>query len=301
MSEQPTVSVIIPHFNDLANLDVCLAALRAQTYPAARLQVIVADNASPQGLAAVQAAAGDRAHVVLVEERGAGPARNGGVAKATGKVLAFIDSDCVADPRWIEEGVAALSRYDFVGGQVSVLVGDEQHMTPVEAWERVFAFDFKTYIEKKGFTGSGNLFCPRSLFESVGGFRAGISEDYEWSKRAQSCGFKLGYAPLAIVGHPARRNWDELTRKWRRLNIETYGLSAGRGWTAHPVVCPEPVAAAVGGRPHAQGAVRPRAAQGKPAPGRARRALRDPLLAGEGLLGRAAAGYRADARGPSGR
>ncbi|HLZ75554.1 glycosyltransferase [Phenylobacterium sp.] len=228
MSEQPTVSVIIPHFNDLVNLDICLAALRAQTYPAGRLQIIVADNASPQGLDAVQAAAGDRAQVVLVEERGAGPARNGGVAKATGEVLAFIDSDCVADPRWIEEGVAALSRFDFVGGQVTVLVSDEQRMTPVEAWERVFAFDFKTYIEKKGFTGSGNLFCPRSLFETVAGFRAGISEDYEWSKRAQSCGFKLGYAPKAIVGHPARRNWEELTRKWRRLNIETYGLSAGR-------------------------------------------------------------------------
>jgi GT2 family glycosyltransferase len=243
MSEQPTVSVIIPHFNDLENLEVCLAALQAQTYPAARVQVIVADNASPPGLAAVQAAAGDRAQVLLVEERGAGPARNGGVAKATGEVLAFIDSDCVADPRWIEEGVAALSRYDFVGGQVTVLVGDEQHMTPVEAWERVFAFDFKTYIEKKGFTGSGNLFCPRSLFETVTGFRAGISEDYEWSKRAQSCGFRLGYAPKAIVGHPARRNWEELTSKWRRLNIETYGLSAGRPgrrlrWFARSLLLP---------------------------------------------------------------
>jgi len=228
MTAKPTVSVVIPHYNDLVNLEVCLTALQAQTYPADRLQLIVADNASPQGLAAVQAVAGSRAQVVLVEEKGAGPARNGGVAKATGEVLAFIDSDCVADPRWIEEGVAALARYDFVGGQVTVLVGDEEHMTAVEAWERVFAFDFKTYIEKKGFTGSGNLFCPRKTFETVTGFRAGISEDYEWSKRAQSCGFKLGYAPAAIVGHPARRNWDELTRKWRRLNIETYGLSAGR-------------------------------------------------------------------------
>jgi GT2 family glycosyltransferase len=228
MSEQPTVSVIIPHFNDLANLEVCLTALAAQTYPADRVQVIVADNASPQGLAAVQVVAGQRARVVLVEERGAGPARNGAVAKATGEILAFIDSDCVAEPEWLEAGVRALADYDFVGGRVTVLVGDEARMTPVEAWERVFAFDFKTYIEKKGFTGSGNLFCPRSLFETVGGFRAGISEDYEWSKRAQGCGFRLGYAPLAIVGHPARRNWEELTRKWRRLNIETYGLSAGR-------------------------------------------------------------------------
>src|SRR5262249_50747851 len=124
-------------------------------------------------------------------------------------------------------GVRALAGSDFVGGQVKVLVEDEARMTPVEAWERVFAFDFKSYIEKKGFTGAGNLFCPRRVFEAVGGFRVGISEDTEWSLRATAAGFRLGYAPKAVVGHPARRTWAELTRKWRRLSDESYGLSEG--------------------------------------------------------------------------
>jgi len=229
MSEaRPTVAVIIPHYNDLAGLEICLTALQRQTYPADRVQIVVADNASPQGLEAVQAVAGSRARVISVTERGAGPARNGAVAQSKGEILAFIDSDCVAEPAWIEEGVRALADYDFVGGRVKVLVDDENNMTPVEAWERVFAFDFKTYIEKKHFTGAGNLLCPRSLFETVGGFLNGISEDTEWSTRAQTFGFRLGYAPLAIVGHPARRNWDELVRKWRRINTESYGLSAGQ-------------------------------------------------------------------------
>ncbi len=228
MNDRQTVSVIVPHFRDFEHLDVCLASLQAQTYPADLVQVIVGDNVSPEGVERVRAVAGARAEVVVVEERGAGPARNGAVAKATGEILAFIDSDCVAEPHWLEEGVRALKDYDFVGGHVHVLVEDEARMTPVEAWERVFAFDFKTYIERKGFTGAGNLFCPRSLFQTVGGFRVGVSEDYEWSKRAQSHGFKLGYAPRAAVGHPARRDWAELTRKWLRLNSETYRLSAGR-------------------------------------------------------------------------
>jgi GT2 family glycosyltransferase len=226
MSAAPAVSVIIPHFNDLKGLDACLCALERQTYPAAQMQVIVGDNGSPQGLAAVEEAVRGRARVVLVQERGAGPARNGAVAHATHEILAFTDSDCVPEPRWLEEGVRALADYDFVGGHVTVLVEDEARLTPVEAFERVFAFDFKTYIERKGFTGSGNLFCPANLFAHVGGFRVGVSEDYEWSKRAQAHGYRLGYAPRAIIGHPARRTWEELTRKWRRLNIETYGLSA---------------------------------------------------------------------------
>jgi GT2 family glycosyltransferase len=228
MTDRPTVSVIVPHYRDFEHLDICLAALKAQTYPAELVEVIVGDNASPEGLERVREVAARRAKVVLVEERGAGPARNGAVAHAKGQVLAFIDSDCVAEPQWLDEGVRALAGYDFVGGQVKVLVDDEAHMTPVEAWERVFAFDFKTYIEKKGFTGSGNLFCPRAVFDKVGGFRVGISEDTEWSLRAQAAGFRLGYAAKAVVGHPARRTWEELTRKWRRLGDESYGLSAGR-------------------------------------------------------------------------
>jgi GT2 family glycosyltransferase len=228
MSDQPTVSVIIPHYRDFQRLDLCLKSIAAQTYPAARIQTIVGDNASPEGLERVREAVAGRAEVVLVEERGAGPARNGAVAHATGEILAFIDSDCVAEPQWLEEGVRALAGHDFIGGQVKVLVDDEGAMTPVEAWERVFAFDFKTYIEKKGFTGSGNLFCPRKVFETVGGFRVGVSEDTEWSLRAQAAGFRLGYAEKAVVGHPARRSWEELTRKWRRLGDESYGLSAGR-------------------------------------------------------------------------
>lgn len=225
---RPTVSVIVPHFNDLKGLDTCLGRLASQTYPADRFEVIVGDNASPCGIEAVRACAGSRARVLLVEERGAGPARNGAVAQATGEILAFIDSDCVPEHDWIEEGVRALSQYDFIGGQVNVLVDDEARMTPSEAFERVFAFDFKTYIEKKGFTGAGNLFCPRSLFDAVGGFRVGLSEDLEWSRRAIAAGFRLGYAPKVVIGHPARRSWAELTRKWRRMDEEAFGLSHGR-------------------------------------------------------------------------
>jgi GT2 family glycosyltransferase len=228
LASTPKVSVIVPHYRDLGGLALCLAALDRQSYPKDKLDVIVADNASPEGAAAVAEVIADRARLVVVSEKGAGPARNGGVAASIGEVLAFIDSDCVAEPSWIEAGVKALESFDFVGGRVKVLVADPERITPVEAFERVFAFDFKTYIERKHFTGAGNLLCPRVLFDRVGGFKTGVSEDVEWSRRAQTLGFSLGYAPLAIVGHPARRSWAELLAKWKRINAETYGLSAGR-------------------------------------------------------------------------
>lgn len=224
MSDTPRISVIIPHYRDLTGLELCLQALARQTYPASDFEVIVADNNSPEGEAAIAEAIAGRARLTVVRERGAGPARNGGVQLARGEILAFTDSDCVPEPQWLAEGVAKLGEYDFVGGRVTVLVDDPAHMTGPEAFERVFAFDFKTYITRKGFTGSGNLFCARTLFDAVGGFRTGVSEDVEWSHRARGMGFRLGYAPRAIVGHPARRTWDELKNKWARVNAETYGL-----------------------------------------------------------------------------
>ena len=230
-NHMPFVSVIIPHFNDLANLDVCLDRLARQDYDPDRFEVIVADNNSACGLAAVAELAGGRARVVAAPEQGAGPARNAGAAASGGDVLAFIDSDCVPALDWISKGAAAILDADFIGGRVDVLPTNPQRLTPCEAFEMVFAFDFESYVRRKGFTGSGNMFVRRVVFEAVGGFRKTVSEDMEWSHRAVASGYLLDYAPQVIVGHPARRDWSELTAKWRRLVSEGFAYHRQRGGT----------------------------------------------------------------------
>ncbi len=223
----PKVSVIVPHYNDLDRLDKCLNALTCQTYPSPLVEIIVADNASPQGADVVAERIAGRAKLVVVHERGAGPARNGGVSAATADVLAFTDSDCLPDARWLEAGVEALRTAPIVGGRVFVLVEDEQRMTGPEAFERVFAFDNRRYVEQLGFSVTANLFCGPGVFKTVGGFRVGVSEDLEWCRRAADKGFRLAYSGGAAVSHPARRTWPELKGKWRRLNRETYALGNG--------------------------------------------------------------------------
>lgn len=238
----PKASVVIPHYRDLSNLDLCLAALGRQTYPADAVEIIVADNNSPEGEAAVAGVIAGRARLVVVREKGAAPARNGGVEVAAGELLAFTDSDCRPEPGWLAEGVAALDQWDFVGGAMIVLTERDQP-TPTEAFEKVFAFDNAAYVRAKGFTVTANLFCPRAVFDRVGGFRTGVSEDLEWSHRARAAGYRLGYAPGAVVGHPARRSWPELKAKWLRVDAETYGLSKGRRgrrarWLARALALP---------------------------------------------------------------
>jgi GT2 family glycosyltransferase len=220
------VSIIVPHYNDPAGLDACLTALAGQSVRPD--EIVVADNNSPQGEAEIERVLAGRARLVVVKEKGAGPARNGGVAASSGEILAFTDSDCIPEPMWLAEGLEKLAHFDLVGGAMQVLVADEAKMTPVEAFERAFAFDNRYYVEHKGFTVTANLFCRRSTFDAVGGFRVGVPEDLDWCHRARAAGYRIGYAPGALVGHPARRTWGEIIRKWARLNEEAYGLQSAQ-------------------------------------------------------------------------
>ncbi len=214
------VSVIVPHLNDYNNLDACLTLLGEQSFPSGRTEIIVADNGSSRGLDAVRRIVGTRGQVVEVAERGAAPARNAGVRVSRGDALAFIDSDCRPDRRWLEEGLAELRSADFVGGRIDVLVEDPRRMTAAEAFESVFAFRNDRYVKDLNFTVTASMFVWRSVFDAVGGFENGISEDLDWCRRARLKGYRIGFAPNSIVGHPARRTMPELKRKWRRLTLE---------------------------------------------------------------------------------
>jgi glycosyltransferase involved in cell wall biosynthesis len=218
----PAVSVIIPHYNDLENLQRCIRLLSAQTLPRNQFEVVVADNNSRCGIGEVQRVCGKVARVVPAPIQGAGPARNAAVAASHGRVLAFIDSDCRPTSTWLERGLAAMSRSQIVGGQVDVDYEDPIHPTAVEAFERVFAFNFKRYIEQVGFSGTGNMFVSRLIFDDVGGFRAQVAEDVEWGQRAVAANYKFTFAPDVVVSHPARRTWPELTQKWRKGASEAF-------------------------------------------------------------------------------
>ena len=116
--------------------------------------------------------------------------------------------------------LAALSTAQIVGGQVEIDYEDPKQPTAVEAFEKVFAFNFKRYIEELGFSGSGNMFVPREIFDRVGGFRGRVAEDMDWGQRAVAANYRFRYAGDVVVSHPARRNWRELTRNGRNRHAK---------------------------------------------------------------------------------
>jgi glycosyltransferase involved in cell wall biosynthesis len=220
----PRVSVIIPHLNQPDFLLRCLQSVASQSYDQSLVDVIVVDNGSRKQPAEI---CNQFPNVKLLSEvtPGPGPARNKGIEAAKTDVLAFIDADCIADPNWLMALTTALqnSGTDIVGGDVRIAYEDSKNLTALEAYESVFAYRQKEYIEKKHFSGTGNLATTKKVMHEVGSFRGiEVAEDRDWGNRATMLGKKISYFPGMIVSHPARKTFEELIRKWDRHTSHDY-------------------------------------------------------------------------------
>ena len=218
----PTAAVIIPHYNDPVRLARCLSELAHNNLDG--VETIVVDNASTMSLDDVQNNF-PWVRFLTETEKGAAPARNKGIAETSAPLLMFIDADCVPAHDWVDTAREIAGQADLTGGRVDVFDETAPPRSGAEAFEAVFAFDFKSYIEKKGFSGAGNLVTRRDIFDKIGGFRNGVSEDTEWTMRAVANGYTLRYADNLVVSHPSRQDWAALRHKWRRMTGEAYQLN----------------------------------------------------------------------------
>jgi len=210
-------AVIIPHYNDVPRLTRCLASLAENE--CSRVEIVVVDNGSTHSLETVRLAFPE-VRFVVETEKGAAAARNRGVRETKAPLLFFIDADCVAAPDWVKVAFKVAPHADLTGGRVDVFDETPPPRSGAEGFETVFAFNFKRYIEVQGFTGAGNLITRRDVFEDVGEFRGGVSEDLDWSTRAVAKGYKLVYQDSLVVSHPSRQDWATLRHKWHRITQE---------------------------------------------------------------------------------
>lgn len=214
----PVISVVIPHFNMPEALARCLASVTAQRVDGP-VEIIVVDNGSTITPDAVLR---DFPEVRCISETtpGPGPARNTGIAAARAPLLAFIDADCRAGEGWLQAALTAVragGAHGLAGGEVLIDVADPHHLTGVEAYETVFGYRQRMYIEKHGYSATLNLAMHRDVHRAVGPFGGiGIAEDVEWGQRAFAAGYVPTYVEQMLVYHPARRDMDELWRKWQR-------------------------------------------------------------------------------------
>jgi len=216
ISNSPTVSVIVPAYNaekDIANL---IESLLDLDYPKELLEIIIIDNNSNDRTKEIL----KRYPVKLLEEKNiqsSYAARNKGVQNAKNEIIAFIDSDCVATPQWVKEGVKVLvsESAGLVGGKVEFIYS--KHKTSAELYDSITHMQIESNIKDGNIAKTANLFAKSYLFDKIGMFPDWVTSggDVQWTAKATRNGFSLIYAPKAVVKHPARSLKALLKKQYR--------------------------------------------------------------------------------------
>lgn len=228
--EHPFVSVIVPVHNAEQALRRLMASLRAQDYPRERIELLLVDNRSTDRSGAVMREYAEVTPLAQAEWQGPAATRNAGIRQARGEILAFIDADCWAHPRWLSEGVRTLRarRLDRVAGRVEFVLS--RYPNIYELYDSGINFRQTDFVSE-GWCGTGNLFVWKRVFDEVGLFEPALRshEDSEWGLRATEAGQSLGYAPEAVVYHRARTSLMSLVKKWVRTEYGAAQVYRRRG------------------------------------------------------------------------
>lgn len=247
----PEISVVVPHLNQPDLLGICLASLAAQTLAPDRFEVIVVDNGS-RALPAAEVAHFPFARLTVEPEPGPGPARNRGVALARAPVIAFLDSDCIADSGWLAALLAAFAAHPetkVLGGRVVIFAAGPRPNV-AEAFDLVYGIRQEVTIARHHFAATANLAVRREVFDAIGPFAGlAVSEDMDWGQRADAAGYPTRLAPAAVVRHPARDSMAALRKQWDRHVSHFWSMRPKTArsallWLAH--------AAAIAGSPVAE-------------------------------------------------
>lgn len=214
----PGISVIVPVLNGEEVIGNCLEACLSQDLDRERYEVIVVDNGSTDKTRDIVGSFSGRG-VVLTEEKkpSSYAARNKGIEKASGELLAFTDADCVPSKQWLSSHLDCINNGSKLsGGAVNVVQADPKSAT--ETYDRISHLNQRIYVERQNFAATANLVVNREVFDEVGTFDEDLvsSGDMEFGQRA-SKSFDITYCEDAVVDHPARKGLRNLWRKNYRL------------------------------------------------------------------------------------
>jgi len=227
MEHDVEISVIVPTRNRAPLLRECLRSLFAQGPGAPRYEVIVVDDASTDETPRLlQASSIDRRlrSIQLPVNLGQAAAKNEGAARASGRILLFLDDDMQAGPGCLS---AHLRAHD---GEPRVVFGPIRTTGHPAApcAEAMLAASLERKFHRLAnnpapvwpvdATLMPNSSLPRELFVRHGGFDADNfprrREDEEFGIRLWKHGVQFVFAPAATASHQWDKAHSLVEREW---------------------------------------------------------------------------------------
>jgi glycosyltransferase involved in cell wall biosynthesis len=206
LQSYPRVSVVVCAYNAERTMDQCLASLAELNYP--DYEVIVVNDGSRDRTLEI-ARRHSYCRIIDQPNKGLSAARNIGAEAATGEIVAYTDSDCVADPDWLTYLVAKIEASNLAACGGPNFPPPEDSMVPAAV---AVAPGGPTHVlisdEVAEHIAGCNMAFRRDVLLQLGGFdsvfrAAGDDVDICW--RFQDAGYTIGFSPAAVVWH-FRRN-----------------------------------------------------------------------------------------------
>jgi GT2 family glycosyltransferase len=222
----PKASIIIPHWNGLQHLEVCLNALRSQRYT--DFETILVDNASTDGSQEYVRQTFPEVYLLELDKNiGFTGACNAGYETAKGEFIILLNNDTEADPDWLAELMAAFERHLEAGSLASKMrlfdkrdhfhtAGDYYRVDGRPGNRGVWQQDRGQYDkEEQVFSACGGAAAyRRSVIEETGFLDNDFffsCEDVDLGWRIHLVGKQVWYVPTAVVYHKLKATGGSVT------------------------------------------------------------------------------------------
>jgi glycosyltransferase involved in cell wall biosynthesis len=184
--------------------------------------VVIVDNGSSDGTADLARGYRQRFKAFTLidggSRRGHSAPRNAGANAAQGELLAYCDADDVVAPGWLQAIADAACHYDLIGGWLDA---EPLNDDATRSWHHPWPRDrLRSWLLP--YAVSANLAIWAEVLRDLGGwsseYEAG-GEDTELSWRAQLAGYRLGFAPDAVVYYRYRSGLWQTARQAYKIGV----------------------------------------------------------------------------------
>lgn len=218
----PTVSVIIPVYNDPEGLRTTLDSVCEQTAGCEKYEVVVVDNNSTDNTPSVaQEFTEKHSNTKLIFEKdiqSSYAARNRGIEYSTGELIAFVDADMHVDKTYVEDVINFTKSSDisYIGCNVGVYLPKNTIFARYRHWN---GFDIQHLVNSRNFSPTCCLIVRRDVFETAGLFEQRMisSGDVEFGKRVHEYGYNQTYTDQIRLYHPARTSLRSILKREFRI------------------------------------------------------------------------------------
>lgn len=233
MPDQPSVSVIVPCYNEQATIRKLLDSLRSQTYPLAKMEVVISDGFSTDRTRAViaefQKDHADLAVRVVDNKAKTIPSGvNQAIRESRGEIIIRLDAHSMPIPEYVQRCVEAhqTGKGDNVGGVWDIQPGADTWIAesisfaaahPLGVGDAMYRLNAKPGSVDTVPFGS----FRRELIQKIGAFDETLlaNEDYEFNTRVRESGGVVWLDPAIRSIYFSRSTLKKLVEQYWRYGF----------------------------------------------------------------------------------